>query len=99
MEHKATDGDSGSRFNHKRNGNRNVLLRGPRGSIWHTQGAIEEFRQRETEPGQMPLLRFVGEVLQVSWAKAELVNSNQKSRDPCGVLSKVYTEKILERLG
>lgn len=81
-----TDGDLGSRFNHKRNGNRGVLLTGPRGSTWHTQvatGGCQAGRgQRETEPGQMPLSEFLGEVLQGSLAKAELANSNQKSRGP-----------------
>lgn len=80
-----TNGDSGSRFNYKTNGNRGVLLIGPRGSTWHTQGPQEGVKQRverERESGQMLFSGFVGEVLQGSLAKVGLVNSNQKRRGP-----------------
>ena len=46
----------------------------------HT-GSSKQSADREWQDlGHMPLLGFVGRVVQVSQAKARLVNSNQKSR-------------------
>lgn len=92
-----TNGDSGSRFNYKTNGNRGVLLIGPRGSTWHTQGPQEGVKQRverERESGQMLYRGLWVKCFRAPWLRLDWSIQTKREGVP-RVLSKGYPGNIL----